>query len=36
MIEKGAITLVQQPGESGDALALKVMKLIEQKYKGRL
>jgi hypothetical protein len=34
-IEKGAITIVQQPGESGDALAQRVMKLIEAKYRLR-
>jgi hypothetical protein len=35
-IERGAISIVQQPGENADVLAQKVMKLIEQKYRGRL
>jgi hypothetical protein len=34
-IEKGAITIVQQPRKSGDALAQRVMKLIEAKYRLR-
>jgi hypothetical protein len=34
-IEKGAITIVQQPGESGDAVAQKVMRLIEARYRLR-
>jgi phage-related protein len=31
-VEKGAITVVQQPGESADAVANRVFKLLEQKY----
>ena len=35
-IEKGAITIVQSPGENSDAVAQKVLAALERKYKLRL
>jgi len=35
-IEKGAITIIQQKGESDDALVQKIMAAIEKKYRDKL